>query len=71
MSRDTKGRAKSACSELSEEQLEEVRETRFRERVGRVLAVMREERIDWRGLPMVTPDGRIMVRVVPVELGEP
>lgn|GEM_PF-1378665 len=69
MRRDAEGKAKSERSELSEEQLEQMRQARFRERVGCVLAVMREERIDWRGLPTVTPDGRIVVRVVPVEMG--
>jgi hypothetical protein len=41
---------------------------RFQERVERVLEVMRRERVDWRGLPFIGADGRIGVRVVPVEL---
>jgi len=32
------------------------------------LAVMKEQRIDWRGVPVVTQDGRIGVKVVPVEM---
>jgi len=39
--------------------------------VERVLAVMQEERIDWRGVARVTSDGRIAVSVVPVEMEQP
>jgi len=53
---------------LSEQRLEEIRRRRFQERVERVLEVMRRERVDWRGLPFIGADGRIGVRVVPVEL---
>ena len=53
---------------LTDQAIEEMKRTRFQARVSRVLAVMREERIDWRGIPLVTPDGRIGVRVVPVEM---
>jgi len=54
--------------ELSDEVIEQLRQTRFRERVQRVLEVMQEERIDWRGIAFIAPDGRIGVRVVPVDL---
>lgn len=40
----------------------------FQARVRRVLAVMQQERIDWRGIPTFTQDGRVGVRVVPVEM---
>jgi len=53
---------------LTDDAIEEMKRTRFEARVTRVLAAMREERIDWRGIPLVTPDGRIGVRVVPVEM---
>jgi len=56
---------------LSDDELELMRRRRFEGRVQRVLAVMREERVDWRGLAFVAPDGRIGVRVVPVETDEP
>ncbi len=58
-------------TELTDGQLEELRRHRFEERVNRVLQVMREQRIDWRGIPFVTPEGRIAVRVVPVEMDHP
>ena len=60
-----------ARENLPDEELDRLRRERFRERVGRVLSCMREERIDWRGRPYVTSDGRIGVRVEPVEMGEP
>ena len=53
---------------LTEEAIREIIEERRRQRIQRVLEVMRRERIDWRGVPFVTPDGRIAVRVVPVEM---
>lgn len=56
---------------LTDEAIEEMKRKRFESRVDRVLAAMREERIDWRGVPLVTPDGRIGVRVVPVEMEQP
>ena len=56
---------------LTDEAIEEMKRKRFESRVDRVLAVMREERIDWRGVPLVTPDGRIGVRVVPGETDQP
>lgn len=56
---------------LPDEELDRLRHERFRERVGRVLACMREQRIDWRGRPYLTSDGRVGVRVEPVEMGEP
>jgi len=56
---------------ISDEAIEQMRQTRFQMRVQRVLEVMRQERIDWRGLPFLTPDGRVAARVVPVEMVEP
>ncbi len=56
------------AAKLSEEQLEEIRRQRFQQRVERVLEVMQRERVDWRGLPFIGADGRIGVRVVPIEL---
>jgi alkanesulfonate monooxygenase SsuD/methylene tetrahydromethanopterin reductase-like flavin-dependent oxidoreductase (luciferase family) len=53
---------------LSDQDIERLRRERFAERVQRVLAVMREERVDWRGAAFVTPDGRIAVRVMPVPM---
>lgn len=53
---------------MSDEAIEQLKRRRFQERVQRVLAVMQEERIDWRGVPHVTPDGRIGVRILPVEM---
>jgi hypothetical protein len=57
--------------ELPDEAIEEIKRRRFQERVQRVMAVMQQERIDWRGIPFLTPDGRIGVRVVPVEMNQP
>lgn len=54
---------------MSDALLEGLRQQRFRQRVDRVVAVMNEERIDWRGVPFIGPDGRIGVRVHPVEMG--
>ena len=51
-----------------EQELRRRKEVEFQQRVGRVLEVMRAERVDWRGLASVTPDGRIVTRVVPVEM---
>ena len=59
---------KAGSGQFSDEQIEKLRAARFQERVQRVLEVMREERVDWRGVPVITPDGRIAVRVVPVEM---
>jgi hypothetical protein len=53
---------------LSDAGIRELQRRRFQERVERVLEVMRRERVDWRGLPFIGADGRIGVRVVPVEL---
>ena len=53
---------------ISDEALEAVRRDRFRQRVERVLEAMRRERIDWRALAFITPDGRIALRVVPIEM---
>jgi len=51
--------------------LEALRARRFQERVQRVVEVMRREGVDWRGVPYITPEGRIAVRVVPVEMNHP
>jgi hypothetical protein len=64
---DERERAEPAA-EISEERLEEIRRQRFQQRVERVLEVMQHERVDWRGLPFIAADGRIGVRVVPVDL---
>ena len=68
---DTRAEERRTEATLADEELDRLRRERFRERVGRVLAAMRQERIDWRGHPYLTGDGRIGVRVEPVELGEP
>ncbi|MFB3882890.1 MAG: hypothetical protein ACE149_16620 [Armatimonadota bacterium] len=59
-------RAESAS--LSDEEIRAMQRQRFQQRVERVLEVMRRERVDWRGLPFIGADGRIGVRVVPIEL---
>lgn len=61
----------TSAPELSDEELARLRRQRFEERVRRVLAVMQQERIDWRGAAYVAPDGRIGVRVMPVEIESP
>lgn len=43
---------------------------RWRERVARVQAAMREERVNWVPQVFVTPDGRIAANVVAVEMTE-
>jgi len=55
---------------LSDEAIRAMQQARFQERVERVLAVMRRERVDFRGLPFIGDDGRIGVRVVPIEMPE-
>jgi hypothetical protein len=52
---------------LSDDAIERMKQERFQQRVQRVLAAMREERIDWRGAAFITPDGRVGVRVFPIE----
>ena len=52
---------------LDDEAIERLRQERFGQRVQRVLEVMKEERVDWRGVPFIAPDGRIGVRVMPVD----
>ena len=52
----------------SDEAIEEIRKQRFNERVQRVLEVMRRERIDWQGIPTISSDGRITVRLQPREI---
>jgi len=54
--------------EPSDEVLEAMRRQRFQDRVQRVLEVMKKERIDWRGVPFLAPDGTIGARVVPIEM---
>jgi hypothetical protein len=61
------GQKTCVTSSPSDEELEEMRRRRFEERVQRVLEVMRQERVDWRGAPFIGPDGRILVRILPVE----
>lgn len=58
----------TAEQRLSDAALESLARQRFQERVNRVLAVMREERIDWRAVLYVTPEGRIAARVAPAEM---
>jgi hypothetical protein len=55
-------------TEQIEQELQRRKEADFQQRLRRVLEVMRAERIDWRGAPFFTPDGRIAVRVVPIEM---
>ena len=54
--------------EMSDVEIERLKARRFAERVQRVLAVMQEERVDWRAAPFISADGRIGTRVVPVDL---
>ena len=54
--------------EISDEALEAAQRERLRQRVERVLEAMRRERIDWRPVAFITPDGRIALRVVPIEM---
>jgi len=60
--------SKGKAPALSDAELESLRRRRFEERVERVQAVMREQRIDWEGIAFVTTEGRIAVRVVPIEI---
>lgn len=62
--------SRGANAALSDEEIAALARRRFRERVTRVLAVMQEERIDWRATLYVTPDGRIAARVMPVEMSQ-
>jgi len=57
--------------ELTEERLEELRRERFAARVAKVREVMQEQRVDFRGLPLITADGRIAVQIIPVEMQRP
>lgn len=61
----------ASVSEPTDQAIEQIKQQRFRARVERVVVVMQEEQIDWRGIPFLTPDGRIAVRVVPAEMGRP
>ena len=67
MSKQAGGKQKTPTV-LSEEAFEQLKRRRFQIRVEHVLAVMKEERIDFRGVPAITQDGRIGVQVVPVEM---
>ncbi len=58
-------------AEPTDAELEGMQARRFQERVQRVLEVMRRERVDWRGMPYITAEDRIAVRVVPVEVDAP
>jgi hypothetical protein len=62
------GDESAAVPPLSDEAIRAMQQTRFQERVQRVQEVMQRERVDWRGVPFIAPDGRIGVRVVPVEV---
>ena len=70
-------RTKEECQQatdsppLSDADIDEMKRQRLQARVRRVLAVMQQERIDWRGMPFLTRDGRIGVRVRPVEMDQP
>jgi len=57
--------------QMSDEEIEQMKRQRFQQRVQRVLEVMRQERIDWRGVAYITSDGRIGVRIVPAEMIQP
>ena len=61
---------KQVAEPMSDEELEQLRRERFEVRVKTVLAVMQEQKIDWRGVPYITPDGAIKVRLLPVEMKE-
>jgi len=67
----TDEREQQAQNALSDADIERLKRQRFQQRVERVMEVMREQRIDWRGIPYITPEGRIAVRVVPVEMDQP
>jgi hypothetical protein len=55
---------------LSDARIRELQRRRFQERVERVLEVMRRERVDWRGVPFIAADGRIGVRVLPLDCAQ-
>ena len=57
--------------EITDAEIEQLKRQRFQQRVERVLEVMRRERVDWRGIPYITPEGRIAVRLVSVEMDHP
>ncbi len=57
--------------QLSDAEIERLKSQRFQERVERVLEVMTRERVDWRAIPYITPDGRVVARVVPAEMDRP
>jgi len=71
---DTEGRTEDcagAGGEISDQAIEALKRERFQQRVQRVLEVMQRERVDWRGVAYIAPDGRVGARVVPVEMERP
>jgi hypothetical protein len=61
---------RSGQADLSDARIRELQRRRFQERVERVLQVMRRERVDWRGVPFIAADGRIGVRVLPLDCAQ-
>jgi len=59
-----------ATPAISDEQVRQIREQRYRERLGRVLEVMKREQVDFQAQPLITSDGRISARVMPVDTRE-
>jgi len=57
--------------DLSDQAVEALKRERFQQRVQRVLEVMQRERVDWRGIAYIAPDGRVGARVLPVEMERP
>ena len=71
---DTEGRTEDCAGvggEISDQAIEALKRERFQQRVQRVLEVMQRERVDWRGVAYIAPDGRLGARVVPVEMERP
>ena len=71
---ETEGRTEDcagAGGEISDQAIEALKRERFQQRVQRVLEVMQRERVDWRGVAYIAPDGRIGARVAPVEMERP
>jgi hypothetical protein len=57
---------KGAAQPLTDAALRAEQERRFQQRVARVIEFMRQQGVDFRGIPLITQDGRIGARVVPV-----
>jgi len=53
---------------ITDQDLAQLRQQRFNERVGRVLDAMRQERIDFQAVPYLTADGRVAARVQAVDV---